>query len=97
MTTAERASVFTQVQAQPQTLVDGTADQIRRLVERGEFQVGDRLPPERVLVERMGVSRTVLREALSWVLRTSAPSSAIATRVGTIIEAAISMWRQVSW
>jgi GntR family transcriptional regulator, transcriptional repressor for pyruvate dehydrogenase complex len=65
MTTAERASVFTQVQAQPQTLVDGTADQIRRLVERGEFQVGDRLPPERVLVERMGVSRTVLREALS--------------------------------
>jgi GntR family transcriptional repressor for pyruvate dehydrogenase complex len=65
MTTAERASVFTQVRAQPQTLVDVTADQIRQLVERGEFQVGDRLPPERVLVERMGVSRTVLREALS--------------------------------
>lgn len=65
MTTAERASVFTQVRAQPQTLVDVTAEQIRQLVERGEFRVGDRLPPERVLVERMGVSRTVLREALS--------------------------------
>lgn len=38
-------------------------DQILRLVESGDLGPGDRLPPERVLSEQMGVSRNVLREA----------------------------------
>lgn len=38
-------------------------DQILRLVESGDLEPGDKLPPERVLSERMGVSRNVLREA----------------------------------
>lgn len=40
-------------------------DAISSQILRGDLEAGDRLPPERVLVEQLGVSRTVLREALS--------------------------------
>ena len=35
------------------------------MISSGEYQAGDRLPPERILVEQIGVSRTVVREALN--------------------------------
>ena len=35
------------------------------MISSGEYQPGDRLPPERILVEQIGVSRTVVREALN--------------------------------
>ena len=40
------------------------ADQLRVLVERGEFALGSRLPPERDLARQLGVSRPSVREAL---------------------------------
>lgn len=40
------------------------ADQIRELIDRGGFEAGARLPPERDLAVQLGVSRPSLREAL---------------------------------
>lgn len=38
--------------------------QLRRLIQRGEFPVNVRLPPEQDLGQRFGVSRPVIRQAL---------------------------------
>ena len=40
------------------------ADQVQRLIGGGEFPAGSRLPAERDLAERLGVSRPSVREAL---------------------------------
>ena len=40
------------------------ADQIADLIERGEYAVGSRLPPERDLAKQLKVSRPSVREAL---------------------------------
>lgn len=41
------------------------AEQIVEAIQRGDFQVGNRLPSEFELAEQMGVSRPSIREALS--------------------------------
>ncbi len=46
------------------------AHQIKELIKSGELRKGDRLPSERELSERLGVSRTVVREAIK-MLRAS--------------------------
>ncbi|WFU86266.1 FadR/GntR family transcriptional regulator [Rhizobium sp. CC1099] len=40
------------------------ADQIRSMIATGELAVGQRLPPERELAEKLAVSRPTIREAL---------------------------------
>jgi GntR family transcriptional regulator, transcriptional repressor for pyruvate dehydrogenase complex len=47
------------------SLVDNVVDQVQHLIADGHLQSGDRLPREDELVTQLGVSRTVLREALS--------------------------------
>ena len=49
---------------QNQRLYEKVADQIGLLIAAGEFASGDRLPSERELARKLGVSRPVLREAL---------------------------------
>lgn len=49
---------------EPRRLYQQIADQIRELIDSGEFQPGSRLPPERELAQRLGVSRPSLREGL---------------------------------
>lgn len=41
------------------------AEQLLELIRAGTLVAGSQLPPERILVEQLGVSRTVVREALS--------------------------------
>lgn len=47
-----------------QRLYEKVAEQIGLLIATGEFKSGDRLPSERELARKLGVSRPVLREAL---------------------------------
>ena len=49
---------------EPRRLYRQIADQLRGLIERGEYAVGARLPPERDLALQLGVSRPSVREAL---------------------------------
>jgi DNA-binding FadR family transcriptional regulator len=45
-------------------LYQQVADAIAKLIRGGQFAMGSRLPPERDLVTRFGVSRPTVREAL---------------------------------
>jgi DNA-binding FadR family transcriptional regulator len=47
-----------------QRLYQQVATQLGGLIDRGEFREGDRLPPERELSKKLGVSRPVVREAM---------------------------------
>lgn len=58
------ADLFGSLQLDEGILSHQTAQHIRDLVKSGGLRVGDRLPPERELGERLGVSRTVVREAI---------------------------------
>lgn len=49
---------------EPTRLYRQIADQIARLIDAGEFPVGARLPAERELAAKLGVSRTSVREAI---------------------------------
>src|SRR6059036_1512653 len=49
---------------EPRRLYRQIADQLRALIKAGEFPVGTRLPTERDLAAKLGVSRPSVREAL---------------------------------
>lgn len=46
------------------SLVDEVVTRIRQVIDEGQLNAGDRLPSELELVEKLGVSRPVLREAI---------------------------------
>lgn len=50
---------------QPQKLSTSVVHQIEQLILRGILRPGERLPPERDLSDRLGVSRPSLRDAIS--------------------------------
>lgn len=45
-------------------LADSVIEEIKRMIERGELAPGDKLPNQNEFAAQLGVSRTVLREAL---------------------------------
>lgn len=57
-------SIFKAIDSDEGLLSQVVADYITDLIMSGELDEGDRLPSERELAEEMGVSRTVVREAI---------------------------------
>jgi GntR family transcriptional repressor for pyruvate dehydrogenase complex len=45
-------------------LVDRVVNEIQRVIVNGQLEPGEKLPPERELADELGVSRTVIREAV---------------------------------
>jgi GntR family transcriptional repressor for pyruvate dehydrogenase complex len=41
------------------------ADTLAQMIAEGQFKIGDKLPPEKHITQKHGVSRTVVREAIS--------------------------------
>jgi len=68
-----------------QRLYQQVAEQLGGLIDRGEFREGDRLPPERELSKKLGVSRPVVREAM------------IALEIAGLVEVRVGAGAFVSW
>ena len=67
--------------------VDKIIRQIRELITSGQLKPGNRLPPERKLAERLGVSRSHVREALRklefyGILKTQPQSGTVVAGIG---------------
>jgi GntR family transcriptional regulator, transcriptional repressor for pyruvate dehydrogenase complex len=68
---ASRPSGFQRIErARSALTTDQVVSQIRDLISSGELQRGDRLPAERVLAERLGISRPSLRAGLRSLIAT---------------------------
>ncbi|NIQ39482.1 MAG: FCD domain-containing protein [Proteobacteria bacterium] len=69
-------------------LSDTVIEEIKRMIQRGELAVGDKLPNQQEFAAQLGVSRTVLREAL----QTLALLGVVEQRpkLGTVIRSTVS-------
>lgn len=47
-----------------QTVTENIVQQIKKMIETGEFKIGEKLPSERELVQTLSVSRIAVREAI---------------------------------
>ena len=50
---------------QAKTLVVKVSEELRSQIAKGRYKTGDRLPSEAQMTQEFGVSRTVVREAIS--------------------------------
>ncbi len=55
------------VRTRSHTLTQAAAQELRGAIERGVYAPGSQLPPELRLVEMLGVSRTIVRDALRFL------------------------------
>lgn len=68
---ANKASSFQRIKrARSALTTDHVVSQIRDLISSGELRPGDRLPSERALAERLGISRPSLRAGLRSLIAT---------------------------
>lgn len=79
-------------------LKEQTRHQLLALIENGTLQPGDRLPPERELSERLGVSRGTVREAVQFlqalgVLEVRHGSGTVVSRRSDDRQAMRALWR----
>ena len=51
-------------QVKKQSLSNAVFEQLRDRIVRGDMEVGDPLPAERILAEKLGVNRSAVREGL---------------------------------
>ncbi len=58
--------MFTEVQTT--RTYEKIIEQIKENIKNNKLKKGDRLPPERLMAEQMGISRLTVREALSYLL-----------------------------
>ncbi len=72
--TMEQDDLFTTVGPKAK-LVDQVVARLQTLIIDGQLEPGVRLPPEREFAGRIGVSRTVLREAVRILVAILAPES----------------------
>ncbi|MBO9330490.1 transcriptional regulator [Achromobacter sp. HZ01] len=56
--------MYAETEAKPRQVADEVAERIERLILDGVLKAGQALPSERRLTEKLGVSRTALREGL---------------------------------
>lgn len=69
--TSRKAPGFRRIERADASLTtDHVVSQMRDLISRGELRPGDRLPPERELAQRLGISRPSLRAGLRSLIAT---------------------------
>jgi len=80
----ERAAAFRPIHLR--RAADEVVLVIADAIRGGLFDVGDRLPSERVLAERLEISRSVVREAIAVLRRAGVVSVSRGAKRGTVVE-----------